>query len=318
MSRTPRKKSRGKKFLLVLCGLGFGLLLTEVYLRVAGYSAPLFYQPDYYRGVVLRPRGGQVRREAEDRVRADAAVTINGLVRWTITHGCAGLEAWAGTPGTVGGAVFGNAHFGGRLIGDLIVEARVAARDGSTRDVPAGAMAFGYDRSRLQTTGEVLLSAAFRVSSGDPAALRAAARQSLAFRKHVANNQCKVRMRLRKFLQPGFEFVRMQIKRAIQIGHDALPFVRVLGKWHTSASASRRRCVVDHQAVEQDAGLLPIALHGAFGHRPHLSNLGEGESAEKFEVDAFGEMRIQFSQFLERVDEFIHLAIAVRHLQFRG
>ena len=53
----------------------------------------------------------------EGRVRADAAVTINGLVRWTINHGRAGLEAWAGTPGTVGGAIFGNAHFGGRLIG---------------------------------------------------------------------------------------------------------------------------------------------------------------------------------------------------------
>src|SRR5216684_4106828 len=50
-------------------------------------------------------------------VRADAAVTINGLVRWTILHGAAGLEAWAGTPGTVGGAICGNAHFGGRMMG---------------------------------------------------------------------------------------------------------------------------------------------------------------------------------------------------------
>jgi len=135
------------------------------------------------RGLVVRPRGGQVRAEDADRVRADAAVTLNGLVRWTITHGCAVLEAWAGTPGTVGGAVFGNAHFGGRLIGDLIVETRVAARDGSTRDLAAEAMAFGYDRSRLQESGEVLLSAVFRVSRGEPSALRATARQSLAFRK---------------------------------------------------------------------------------------------------------------------------------------
>jgi UDP-N-acetylmuramate dehydrogenase len=118
-------------------------------------------------------------------VRADAAVTINGLVRWTIVHGCAGLEAWAGTPGTVGGAVFGNAHFGGRLIGDTIVEVRLAARDGSVRDVSHADMRFGYDRSRLQDTGEVLLSALFRVGAGEPAALRATARASLAFRKRT-------------------------------------------------------------------------------------------------------------------------------------
>ena len=137
------------------------------------------------RGLVIRPRGGVVRAEGDTDVRADAAVTINGLVRWTINHGRAGLEAWAGTPGTVGGAVFGNAHFGGRLIGEIVSEVRLASRDGSTLDVPASAMAFGYDRSRFQQTGEILLSAVFRVASGDPAALRATARASLAFRKRT-------------------------------------------------------------------------------------------------------------------------------------
>lgn len=137
------------------------------------------------RGLVVRPRGGVVARIDDTRIRADAAVTINGLVRWTINHGCAGLEAWAGTPGTVGGGIYGNAHFAGRLIGDLIAEVRIASPSGTTSDVPRAAMGFGYDRSRLQQSGEVLLSAVFRVSPGEPAALRAAARESLAFRKRT-------------------------------------------------------------------------------------------------------------------------------------
>jgi UDP-N-acetylmuramate dehydrogenase len=137
------------------------------------------------RGLVIRPRGGEVRAIDAGLVRADAAMTINGLVRWTINHGRAGLEAWAGTPGTVGGAVFGNAHFGGRLIGELVTEVQLAGRDGAITDAPAAAMAFGYDRSRLQATGEILLSAVFRVSAGDPAGLRAIARQSLAYRKRT-------------------------------------------------------------------------------------------------------------------------------------
>jgi UDP-N-acetylmuramate dehydrogenase len=137
------------------------------------------------RGVVVRTRGGEVQAVDAGRVRADAAVTINGLVRWTINHGRAGLEAWAGTPGTVGGAIFGNAHFGGRLIGDLVDAVRLISRDGIISDVPADAMAFGYDRSRLQDTGEILLSAVFRVSAGEPDALRATARTSLAFRKRT-------------------------------------------------------------------------------------------------------------------------------------
>jgi UDP-N-acetylmuramate dehydrogenase len=137
------------------------------------------------RGLVIRPRGGDVTAVGEGGVRADAAVTINGLVRWTVNHGRAGLEAWAGTPGTVGGAIFGNAHFAGRLIGELVTDVRIASRDGTTSDLPAAQMAFAYDRSRLQESGEILLSAVFRVSPGDPAELRATARASLAFRKRT-------------------------------------------------------------------------------------------------------------------------------------
>jgi len=81
--------------------------------------------------------------------------------------------------------VFGNAHFGGRLIGELIRSVRLVGRDGAITDVPVSAMAFGYDRSRLQTTGEILLSADFRVTAGEASALRATARESLAFRKRT-------------------------------------------------------------------------------------------------------------------------------------
>lgn len=137
------------------------------------------------RGVVIRPRGGEVSAPDDGHIRTDAAVTVNGLVRWTILRGLAGLEAWAGTPGTVGGAVFGNAHFGGRLIGELVTEVHLADREGRSQRVHAQAMGFGYDRSRLQYTGEVLLSATFAVSHGDVAALRAAARASLAFRRRT-------------------------------------------------------------------------------------------------------------------------------------
>jgi UDP-N-acetylmuramate dehydrogenase len=137
------------------------------------------------RGLVLRTRGGGIRQVGRDAICADAAVSINGLVRWTINHGLAGLEAWAGTPGSVGGAIFGNAHFGGRLIGDLVQRVRLAHRDGRVAEVTREEMGFGYDRSRIQTSGEVVLSAVFAVSHGEPSTLRATARASLHYRKQT-------------------------------------------------------------------------------------------------------------------------------------
>lgn len=137
------------------------------------------------RGLVIQVRGGEVSRIDTRHVRADAGVTINGLVRWTIGRGLAGLEAWAGTPGTVGGAIFGNAHFQGRNIGDLVERVTLATAGGVIAEVPAAEMEFGYDYSRLHRTREIVVAADFRVAEGDPAALRAVARESLAFRKRT-------------------------------------------------------------------------------------------------------------------------------------
>jgi UDP-N-acetylmuramate dehydrogenase len=136
------------------------------------------------RGLVIRTRGGDVTPIGDRLVRADAAVTINGLVRWTINHGYAGLEAWAGTPGTVGGAIYGNAHWKSTNIGDLVESVRLLDSNGRLLQAPAHRMEFAYDYSRLKRTGEIALWAAFRVTPGhDPAALRLVARESLAFRK---------------------------------------------------------------------------------------------------------------------------------------
>lgn len=137
------------------------------------------------RGVVVRVHGGSVAEVDETTVRADAGLTINGLVRWTINRGRAGLEAWAGTPGTVGGAIHGNAHFKGRLIGDVVRGVEVIDVSGRVTRLRAADMEFGYDASRLQRTREVLLTADFAVGRGDPAALRGIARESLAFRKRT-------------------------------------------------------------------------------------------------------------------------------------
>jgi UDP-N-acetylmuramate dehydrogenase len=137
------------------------------------------------RGIVIRVHGGDLALADASTLRADAGVTINGMVRWTISRGVAGLEEWAGTPGTVGGAIYGNAHFQGRLISELVKAVTLVAPDGAIYDVPSEQMEFAYDYSRLHRTHEVVVSVDFRTGIGDAAALRAVARRSLAFRKRT-------------------------------------------------------------------------------------------------------------------------------------
>ena len=239
------------------------------------------------RGLVLRPRGGEVTPMGDRLVRADVAVTINGLVRWTINRGFAGLEAWAGTPGTVGGAIFGNAHWQKTDIGDLIESVRLVKPDGTLLQAPADRMEFAYDYSRLKRTGEIALWAAFRVTGGaDPAALRAVARESLAFRKRtqplespsagcIFMNPDPVRDRVPEGIPPsaGALVDRAGLKGAVVGGATVSPthanFIITDGQ----ASASDIRALVERcrTAVRERFG---VTL------RNEIMCLGEFESAD--------------------------------------
>jgi len=137
------------------------------------------------RGAVLRFHGGRITQPARDTVRADAGVTVNGLVRWCIAHGLGGFEAWAGTPGTLGGAVYGNAHFQGRLMSEVVTRACLLDQSGEMKVEPVERLGFAYDVSRLQTTGEALVWVEIRVHEGDPSSLRTTAKESLTFRKRT-------------------------------------------------------------------------------------------------------------------------------------
>ena len=160
------------------CALGLPL-------TVLGGGSNVLVGDGGIRGLVLRMRHGAVSHAGASGVRADGGVTLNGLVRWTIQRGLAGLERWAGTPGTVGGAVHGNAHFEDRVLGDMVTSVGLVNRTGIVSCVPRTEMGFGYDTSRVQHTGELVLWAEFRVAPGEVSALRAAARRSLAFRRRT-------------------------------------------------------------------------------------------------------------------------------------
>ena len=161
---------------------------ASVPVTVLGGGSNVLVADDGVRGVVVRLQLTGIAQPAPDAVRAEAGVTINGLVRWTIGRGLAGLEAWAGTPGTVGGAIYGNAHYGGREHRRPRARASMARHAGG--DVVDGRrprdMAFAYDTSRLQRTRRDSRVGGVRgVARATPTTLRAIARASLAFRKRT-------------------------------------------------------------------------------------------------------------------------------------
>ena len=121
------------------------------------------------RGVVVLNRAKDVRFETGDapKVWAEAGAGFTSLANRAAEYGLAGLE-WAATvPGTVGGAVYGNAGaFGGDMAGNLI-SAEILTERGREQ-WPVEKMEYGYRTSALKrsTLKFVILSAEMRLKHG--------------------------------------------------------------------------------------------------------------------------------------------------------
>jgi hypothetical protein len=76
ISEKPQPRRPGtfrQELYLVLAGLLFSLVVCEIFLRLIGYSYPIFYATDYYRGYSLRPGiEGHYQREGESYVRINS------------------------------------------------------------------------------------------------------------------------------------------------------------------------------------------------------------------------------------------------------
>ncbi|MEW5938482.1 MAG: UDP-N-acetylmuramate dehydrogenase [Chloroflexota bacterium] len=123
------------------------------------------------RGVVVLNRAKAIRFERGDppRVWAESGVVFSNLANRCAAQGLAGLE-WAATvPGTVGGAVYGNAGaFGGDMAGSLIVAELISERGRETW--PVEKMEYGYRASALKRGAfkAVALSATLSLKNATP------------------------------------------------------------------------------------------------------------------------------------------------------
>jgi UDP-N-acetylmuramate dehydrogenase len=90
---------------------------------VIGGGTNLIVSDQGFRGLVLRYRGAQLEAHSPC-VRAEAGAELQGLVDFSIERGLKGLETLAGIPGSVGGAVYGNAGAYGHAISERVVEVR--------------------------------------------------------------------------------------------------------------------------------------------------------------------------------------------------
>ncbi len=123
------------------------------------------------RGVTILNRSKAVRFEDGEsaKVWAESGVVFSNLANRCATRGLSGLEWAAAVPGTIGGAIFGNAGaFGGDMASSLL-SAEVLTRDGREHWT-VDQLGYGYRTSVLKRHEReaVVLAAELKLQAGDP------------------------------------------------------------------------------------------------------------------------------------------------------
>ena len=100
-----------------------------------------------------------------------ASTMLDGLAIFCVDEGLEGLNFTTGIPGTVGGALTGNAGAWGKQVSDVLKSAVLLDRQGKTKTVGPDYFAFSYRHSRLKETDEIIVWATFTLKPGDLVAL---------------------------------------------------------------------------------------------------------------------------------------------------
>ncbi len=140
-----------------------------------------------FAGMVVRYRAQSIRIEPDGDTafaHVDAGAPMAGTARKLVHLGWAGLEWAEGLPGTIGGAVVGNAGCYGGDIAGALTRAWLLEND-TVVEWPVERFAYAYRHSILKTSGEqqIVLAAEFRLTRADPDALAEQMEQTAAQRR---------------------------------------------------------------------------------------------------------------------------------------
>ena len=109
------------------------------------------------RGLVVLNKARQIKFQTLN-VKCQSGVILPTLVRECIERGLGGLEWAIGVPGTVGGAVVGNAGAHGSDMAHSLASATVLDAEGNVKDWSAQELGFGYRSSRLKSRHSLALA----------------------------------------------------------------------------------------------------------------------------------------------------------------
>lgn len=140
-------------------------------LHVLGGGSNTLVRDGGFRGIAVHLNAFQVLERRESDVTAGAGVRVSRLLAFGCRQGLSGLEVLSGVPGTVGGAVWGNAGAWGGAVADCLTTVEIVTALGEECRLPRQDIPFRYRASGLPA-GSVVVQATFALTPGGPTEIR--------------------------------------------------------------------------------------------------------------------------------------------------
>ena len=140
---------------------------------ILGGGSNVLVGDGYWDGAVVVTSGMKHAVSGEDAITCGAGIESSRIAEIALAAGKTGLEFLYLLPGTIGGAIAGNARYDDINVSDVLISLDACRPDGTIRTFARTDMRFGYKYTRITREGWIILEATLAWRDGDPAVIRA-------------------------------------------------------------------------------------------------------------------------------------------------
>ncbi|MFQ6082897.1 MAG: UDP-N-acetylmuramate dehydrogenase [Candidatus Aminicenantia bacterium] len=151
---------------------------------VIGQGTNLLFDDQGFRGLIIKNMIEGIEIDEKRKIlKAFSGTPLSQVVEKAAKSSLSGLEVLAGIPGTLGGAICGNAGAYGKAIGDFIIEATIIDSKGKEKKVKKNYFQFKYRASSLKKSRETVLAAKLKLTSWSKSLIEQRIKEILAQRE---------------------------------------------------------------------------------------------------------------------------------------
>ncbi|MFW6124114.1 MAG: UDP-N-acetylmuramate dehydrogenase [Acidobacteriota bacterium] len=151
--------------------------------QIIGGGFNVLFDDEGYRGMIIKNQAKGINKLTDTEIEVLSGTELDDLIDFCVEKGLGGVEFLAGIPGTVGGAVRGNAGAFYQSIGDIIKEILVLKQNGEQAELKKNQMKFGYRKSILKEKPYILLKTVLKLIPKSPESIKKDIEENIEERK---------------------------------------------------------------------------------------------------------------------------------------